>query len=158
MALKPQRTVLDTSIDFFMNETANRGGIVCVSTAGSGIANDQAKNVVTYVGAQISGVKPIGLLLNDVVNYDLTRQNRNPHRDEVQIYQKVTVMRKGTVVTDRIYPGLTPTGGDLAYVAQSGYISNRDLGTDQSTASRLVGRFESTKDEDGFAKVSVNLP
>ena len=38
MALKADRNELDVDISFFMNETAEKGQIVVISTAGSGAA------------------------------------------------------------------------------------------------------------------------
>jgi hypothetical protein len=158
MALKPDRTHIDSQIDYFMNETAERGGIVVVSTAASGAAMDNASAVATYA-AEPSGVKALGVLMGDVVNLDLTRQHINFHKEEVQKGGKVTIWSKGTVVTDMIYPGQTPAGGDNAWVGHSGYISNTDVATDDAdTVSRIVGRFLSAKDEDGYAKVSINIP
>ena len=80
MALKGDRYELETAVEFFMNEdsgAAERGGIVTLSTVGSGSALDQSKALVTYASAQ-SGVVPIGILLNDVVNIDQTRQHIRP--------------------------------------------------------------------------------
>lgn len=170
MALKPDRIHIDSKIDFFMNETATRGGIVCVSTVGSGSAMDQSAQLCTYVpDARMSGVRPLGVLMNDMVNLDLTRQHINFQKDEIQKGGKVTIWSKGTVVTDKVYPGATPTAGQPAYVAHSGYIANSDLcnntdngpegsGVIGARSRRWVGQFLSTKDEDGYAKVSVNLP
>ena len=76
MALKKDRYELDTDISFFMNETAERGVVVSVSTAGSGAAMDSSVAVAT-VAAEASGAYPLGVLLNDVVNLDLTRQHIN---------------------------------------------------------------------------------
>lgn len=164
MALKPDRIHIDSQIDFFMNETATRGGIVCISTVGSGTAMDQSAQLCTYIPeTRMSGVTPLGVLMNDMVNLDLTRQHINWHKDEVQKGGKVTIWSKGTVVTNMIYPGQTPTAGQPAWVAHSGYIAPSDLtsgsdnGTD-GTTRRRVGRFLSTKDEDGYAKVAINLP
>ena len=70
MALKSDRSVLDTDISFFMNEAATRGGIASVSTGGSGAAMDQGEALVTYA-ALPSGKVPVGLLLNDMVNIEL---------------------------------------------------------------------------------------
>lgn len=172
MALKPDRTHLDSYIDFFMNEAtciksstkAERGGIVCVSTVGSGIAMDQAEQLCTYsADPRASGVRPLGVLMNDMVNLDLTRQHINWHKDEVQKGGKVTIWAKGWVVTDWIYPGTTPAAGNPAYVANSGYIAPSDIcsGSDNgpdSSIRRRVGTFLSSKDEDGYAKVAINLP
>ena len=47
-----------------------------------------------------------------------------------------------------IYPGVTPTPGQVAYVAHSGYISNASIIPDGKLE---VGFFDSAKDEDGYA-------
>jgi len=157
MALRPDRIHIDSQIDFFMNEVAERGGIVCVSTAGSGAAMDQSEQLATYK-ANPSGCSTLGVLMCDMVDLDLTRQHENWHKEEVQKGGKVTIWNKGTVVTDRIYPGATPTAGQRAYIAHSGYIANSVVVSDDSSIDPVVGRFLSTKDEDGYCKVSVNLP
>ena len=159
MALKSDRNELDTDISFFMNEVATRGGVASISTVGSGAAMDQGGALVTYA-ALPSGKIPVGLLVNDMVNIDLTRQHINQHKDEVQKGGKVTLLRKGYVVTNNI-EGTTPTAGAPAYVAHSGNLSIADLSNDDTDAdgsTRVVGRFLSTVDEDGYAKVYIDLP
>ncbi len=156
MALKSDRIHIDSQIDFFMNETAERGGIVSISTAGSGAAMDQGLAVATYK-AVASGCLPLGVLMCDVVNNDLTRVHENWHKEEVQVNGKVTIWNKCTVVTNRIVG--TPTAGQLAYCGPSGLISGGSYQADQTGgATTPIGRFLSTKDEEGFAKVSINLP
>ena len=156
MALKTDRIHIDSQIDYFMNETAERGGIAAISTVGSGSAMDQAQQLATYK-AVASGVKPLGVLMCDVVDIDLIRQHENWHKEEVVKGGKVTIWSKCTVVTDRIYG--TPTAGSLAYVGPSGLIAPAAYQTDHTGAAATpVGRFVSTKDEEGFAKVQVNLP
>lgn len=165
MALRPNRTTIDEEISFFCNDTTSalnsskveRGGIMSISTAGSGGAMDQSEAVVTYA-ALASGAKPLGVLMQDVVNLDLTRQHINFLKDEVQTGGKVNVLMKGTVETNWIYPGQTPGVGSVAYVGHSGYFASTDVVTGWVTDARIVGRFLSTKDEDGFAKIAVNLP
>ena len=161
MALKSDRHELMTDISFFLNETKDRGFVAVLSTGGSGAAMDQSAALLTFA-ANASGQKPMGLLLNDMVNIDQTRQHINWHKDEVQKGGKVTVLQQGWVVTDSVYPNQSPTAGDLAYIAQSGYISNDDSVTSDSADSdgstRVIGRFLSTKDEDGYAKVYIDLP
>lgn len=154
MSLKPDRRQLHDDISFFCNQTATRGGIVSFLTAGSGNAMDQAEAVVEYK-ASASGSKPVGILLNDVVNLDLTRQKSNSHKDEVQLGSKVTVLMKGWVVTDHLTSGITVSAGDPAYNGTDGRITNVNAG---AIATPIVGVFLSKKDEDGFAKVSINLP
>ena len=148
MALKPDRIELLTDVSFFMNSTAERGGVACVVTGGSGVAMDDAAAVVSYA-ATVSGSKPVGVLLNDVVNIDLTRQHINWHRDEVQLGGKVTLLRQGQVTTNRLSG--TITAGADAYVGVSGLISS------SGTNAVKIGQFLSAVDADGFAKVSVNI-
>jgi len=149
MALKPDRVELLTDVSFFMSTTATRGGVVSAVTAGSGVAMDDANAVVAYA-ANPSGAKPIGVLLNDVVDIDLTRQHINWHKDEVQKGGKVTVLRQGQVTTNLVAG--SPTAGADAYVAASGFIS-----TSQAAGAVKIGQFLSATDADGYAKVSVNL-
>lgn len=150
MALKGDRHEFDTDISYFLNETAEPGVVLSVSTQGSGAAMDNSSALAT-VAAEASGAKPLGILLNKMVDIDQTRQHLNFHQDEVIKGDKVTILTKGFVVTDQISG--TPTAGATAYVADSGKIS----GTQDGTAV-AIGRFLSTKDADGYAKVSVNLP
>lgn len=150
MALKSDRHELVTDISFFMNEVAERGGVVTFSTAGSGAAMDDAAALVTY-SANPSGKVPLGILLNDMVNIDQTCQHINWHKNEVQKGGKVTILRNGWCVTDRVIG--TPTVGQTAYVVNSGYVTPT-----QATGASAVGVFLSVKDNAGFAKVAVNLP
>lgn len=150
MALKSDRIELLTDVSFFMNTTAERGGVVSAVTSGSGVAMDDANAVISYAAAA-SGAKPVGVLLNDVVNLDLTRQHINWHKDEVQVGGKVTVLRIGQVTTDRLVSGISPTAGTDAYVGASGLIGT------SSTNAVKVGQFLSSVDADGYAKVSVNI-
>jgi hypothetical protein len=152
MALKPDRVELLTDVSFFMNTTAERGGVVSVVTAtsGVGVSMDDANAVVAYA-AVASGAKPVGLLMNDVVNLDLTRQHINWHKDETQVGGKVTVLRVGQVTTNMLVANTTPSAGADAYVGANGLIGT------SSTNAVKVGQFLSAKDTDGYVKVSVNL-
>lgn len=152
MALKGDRYEFETTISFFMDEVAERGGVTTLSTAGSGAALDQAEALVTYA-ADPTGASPIGLLLNDMVDKDLTRTHLNFHVNEMQRGGKVTLLKKGWVVTDMIDPGVVPAGGEPAYVGPSGLLSN-----DNALGGALIGAFDSSQDEDGYARVSVNIP
>lgn len=149
MALKPHRVESYTDISYFMNTTGTRGGIVVHNTAGSGTALDDGSAVVMYPTGVVSGTRPAGLLLNDVVNLDLTRQHINWYRDEVQVGGKVTLLRQGQVVTDLVVG--SPTVGADAYYDSVGRL------TTTSTNSTKVGRFLSVKDADGFIKVDINI-
>jgi len=157
MSLKGDRRVLDTDVSFFMNEVQTRGLLVAISTVGSGAAMDQSAALVT-VPALPSGNKYVGILMNDMVNIDQTRQHINWHKDEVQKGGKVTILTKGYVLTNCVYPGITVSAGQPAYAAHSGLFSNVQSQAGNYAASPLVGRFLSTPDEDGYCKVEVNLP
>jgi hypothetical protein len=160
MALKPDRIELLTDVSFFMTSIpagstyVERGGVACVvaATSGVGVSMDDGNAVVAY-SASSSGVnaKPVGILLNDVVNLDLTRQHINWHKDETQVGGKVTLLRVGQVTTNMLVAGTTPSAGADAYVGVSGLIGT------SSTNAVKVGQFLSAKDTDGYAKVSVNL-
>lgn len=149
MALKPDRIEHLTDISFFMNTTQERGGVASFVTGGVGVAMDDADAVVAYAAAA-SGAVPAGVLLNDVVDYDLTRQHINWHKDEMQVGGKVTLLRVGQVTTNLING--TPAAGDAAYVGASGTLS-----TTGGTGVAKVGTFLSSKDADGYAKVAVNI-
>ena len=151
MALRPDRNEHLTDLSFFMNETAERGIIVVHSTGGSGAAMDDSNAKVIAPATTVSGKNPAGLLLNDVVNLDLTRQHINFHKDEVQQGNKVLLLRRGTVVTDQISG--TPTVGAKAYFVVGGTIS----ASNQDSLSTQVGRFLSVKDADGYDKVEINI-
>ena len=155
MALKADRNELDVDISFFMNETAEKGQIVVISTAGSGAAMDQSQSLVTVAAASTTNI-PVGVLLNDVVDIDLTRQHINWHKDEVQKGGKVTLLKKGYIVTDQIEG--TPTMGALAFLDDADTGKFAVKGSETDGKRNVVGRFMSLKDEDGYCKVEVNLP
>jgi hypothetical protein len=155
MALKADRYEESTDISFFYNEgTATRGGAVVLDAAeASGASLDQGGNKVKY---GVVGV-PIGVLLNDVVNKDLTRTRLNQYKDEVQKGGKVTVLTRGWVVTNMIETSVNPAAGEIAYVSdvEAGDLTNVAPG---GSGSFAVGRWMSQKDADGYAKLYVNLP
>jgi hypothetical protein len=148
MALKPDRIEHLTDISFFMEQVQERGGVASLVTGGVGVAMDDADAVVAYAD-NASGSVPMGILLNDVVDLDLTRQHINWHKDEVQVGGKVTLLRVGQVTTDKVAGN--PSAGNSAYVGASGLIST------VSTNAVKIGTFLSAKDADGYAKVSINI-
>jgi len=150
MALKGDRVEHLTDISFFKSDAvAERGVIVAHSTGSSGAAMDDAAALVADVAAYED--EPAGLLLNDVVNIDLTRQQYNANKDEMQLGGKVTLLRRGTVVTDQISG--TPVIGSGAHFALDGTLT---CGNEQASSVK-VGRWLSVLDADGFAKVEINI-
>ena len=156
MALKGDRHELETDISFFMNETGVRGQFVSISTGGSGSAMDDSSALLT-VAATASGAYAVGCLLNDVVNLDLTRQHLNWHKDEVQKGSKVTILKRGFIVTDQIEAGTTPAAGKRAYLGAAGQVTPDRSGSAGAKYSDVVGQFLSTKDADGFVKIEVGI-
>lgn len=154
MALKNFRNVVADNIEFYMDEVAEAGGVVCLSTVGSGEASDQSEALVTYA-ASPSGKLPVGLLAQDMVNKDLSQTHLNYYKREVQKGGKVDIVTQGTFVTNMVYPGQTPAVNKTAYLSHSGYLAVTDLG---DRATPVVGVWLSSKDADGYAKVSINLP
>lgn len=151
MALKPDRVESFTDISFFMNSVAERGGVVVYSSGGVGASMDDADAVVTYPTGSSAGTSPAGVLLNDVVNLDLTRQHINWHKDETQVGGKVTLLRRGQVTTDMVSSGVSVAAGEAAYYDGEGLFTN------VSTDSVRVGSFLSGLDSEGFVKVDINL-
>lgn len=159
MALKADRSVEATDISFFYDaSTATRGGVACLTTTNtaSGAAMDQGANTIAYKQGTSTDV-PVGILLNDVVNKDLTRTHLNQHKDEVQQGGKVTIMSRGWVVTNSITGD--PEPGDLAFVdtATAGNLVPGPVDPANS-GNLMIGRFMTNQDADGYAKVFVNLP
>jgi hypothetical protein len=162
MALQADRNVKFTDISYFVNAISGpsttrmeAGGVLCASTStpASGAAMDSSAAVAEYA-TNPSGRVPIGILLNDFVNIDLSRQQLNQYKDEQQIGNKATIMRQGYVVTNMIdSTSATGTIPSVAYAGSSGLLT-------QSVVSGypIVGQFISRKDADGYAKVLVNLP
>lgn len=158
MALKADREELQTDMSFFYNAgTATRGGAVCHNGAGSGSAMDQSAALVEYT-TDPNTRTVVGILLNDVVNLDLTRQHINWHKDEVQKGGKVTLLRRGWCVTNSI-DSVTIAASDVAYLSSgtAGNLTNV-VPTTANIGPLTVGRFLSTLDEDGYAKVEVGMP
>ena len=149
MALRPTRNEFLTDLSFFMNETSERGVMIVASTQGSGAAMDQSEAAVK-VASNVAD-KPVGLLLNDVVNLDLTRQHINYDQDEMQKGGKVLLLRAGFVVTDQISGAITL--GDAAHFVDDG----RFCSAAASCHSAQVGRWLSKKDSDGYAKLQINI-
>jgi hypothetical protein len=183
MALKPDRNELDVDISYFwatgIGYGSERGGWVSAtgSTVASGAAMDQAANQVWY-NQSATGLRPLGILLNDVVNIDLTRQILNPYKSEVQVGDKITVLKKGYVVTNRVVTtmganSVTVVPGAPAFTGPSGFITSVASGTlhmapgagdalsrsmlNSASGAYVIGKFLSKVDEDGYAKVYVDL-
>lgn len=151
MALKPDREEFHYDISWYMDTPAERGGVVVVQTAGSGGYPGNSNNVVVYA-ADPSGRKAVGVLLYDVVDYDASRMHGNPYRMQTLVGTKVALIRDGHVTTNMILPGDNPAGGETAYLGASGLWS-----VSSPSGGRRIGQFLGSKDQDGFAKVRIEI-
>jgi len=158
MALKGDRYLAITEVSFFMDQVAEKGGIAVMKTAGSGAALDQQAAEVEYAAAP-SGKYPVGLVLNDMVDKDLTRTHLNFQNAEQQKGSKIGLLRDGWVVTNMLYSATgvlhVPVAGARAYLGPSGTLTAY---TGANLENPCVGRFESTVDEDNYVKVYIKLP
>lgn len=135
---------------FYMDETAEAGTVAVFSTGGSGVSMDDSAALAT-LSASPSGKVAIGVLLMDVVNYDLTKQKSNYLRPETQKGSKVPLMKRGMCVTNKIIG--TPAAGNTCYLHNSGNVSATQL-----SGAPTLGVFMSSPDADGYAKIEINLP
>jgi hypothetical protein len=160
MALKPDREINETTdiTNFWTTVAAEKGGCASVVTQGSGAAmgvniTDEA-NVVGYV-ASASGAVAKGILLQTVAAVmSATRDFINFENGEIRPSDKCTLIKRGFVVTDMITG--TPTAGGVAYLGASGLISTTS-GSFGGATTPVVGRFETTVDANGFARVSIDI-
>jgi hypothetical protein len=152
MGLKPFRSRdVDYTLDCFMDEVAERGGMASYSTVGSGEAMDSALQLATYA-ANGSGKVPAGLLIQDMVNLDLTLYHLNWHQSQVQKGGKVSLVRKGEFQTNSIEGSWTAPGP--LYMGHSGLFTTVYT---NDAATPKVGKATSKLDEDGYGRVFINL-
>lgn len=153
--LKAQRWILETDVTQILNTAQTRSVTLCYKTSGSGVAlGDYAGSVDLF--ANPSGQTPAGLLLNDQVSIDPTRQHINFHKDELLVGQRCTLLKKGRVIIDQIVGN--PTQGQIAYLTASGQLTPTVDPNGGVTATPKVGKFASIKDETGFVAVDILLP
>lgn len=155
MALKGPRVIIETDITFTCQSTTNRGVVLCRTLAGSGVALGNLAGQAS-LSASPSGLRVAGLLMNDVVNIDPTRQHINFQQDQTLVGQRCTLLRKGRVTTDQISG--SPNDGDTAYLTTNGQLTPTMSATGGLVATPKIGVFDGIKDENGFITVDVNLP
>lgn len=151
MALAPNRQPILGAEDVrhALPEVAERGKILChTSTTAAG----EVTGLATPTGV---GVAPLGLLLFDVESMNYDRHGEYRQRDVVDVGSVIAVATKGEYETDLIVG--TPSAGDTAYLAASGYVSPTQLGPNGGTAAPVVGKFRSATNANGFARLYVDL-
>lgn len=169
MALRPDIKISQDEISYFMNYVAERGGVVCATgSSASGVGIDDAGMQVCYDGAP-SGKTPVGLLLDDVVNYDLSKQPRNGYKSEAQLGEKVCLLRKGWVVTNFLATGHgTGILPHKLFLLPGGRFSERgeinagptgayEISGYAASGYPVIGQLMTRPDANGFAKVWIDL-
>ncbi len=162
MALKPDRTVIQEDLGYYVLSLSGpsttrmeRGGILCQvsGTPGSGNGMDASAQAAEYA-ANPSGLNPVGILMNDFVNVDQSRQQVNKFKSEQQVGTKAVVLIDGVIVTNML-ASTAATGNtmpQLAYAGASGLLTNIS-----GAGVPLIGQFLTKQDSDGYAKVRINL-
>lgn len=156
MALKGERTILYDEIRYFCNDVTERGVFMAHSGSGaSGIGYDQTLDLVVIPGTGVtaaSGLKIAGLLLNDIVDVDLSKYRLNPYKDEMKKGGKCHLLVKGRVFTNALKAGDTPSAGAPAYVCATGFVT-----TTSGTGCQCVGAFRNRKDANSFVLLDVDV-
>ncbi len=182
MALRGlSRTVNDT-IQFSMNAVASPGQVVAYSNPTDSTSHNVARlstSGIFYDGAtEAQPVRPIGILMDQVIaaptnsttnvyalggagNSTVVSDTANAGmfmnpQGKRYVGEKVAIHREGLISTDQLFPGIFPSGGNLAYSASGGLIGDgTSVGAGQSGI--VIGRFESPKDSDGYAAVYIDV-
>ena len=155
MAIKDYNVVDETLL--YTCDVAGEAGTLMVQKSsqptgravGDGF-NEAAPVAVPGSGTPASGTVVVGVLMGDVVDIDQTRQHRNYQRVEQVVGENVWIMKDGFVRTDKVVG--TPAAGADAYIGADGKFS-----ATQTNSIPKVGRFETAKGSDGFARVAVKL-
>lgn len=157
MALKPDRFILATDITKTCESVTERGVVLVhkPNFGGSGVALGDRAGKADLV-TNPSGYKVAGLLLNDVIDIDVTRYRLCAHKDEKLVGERCTLLRKGRVVTNKVTG--TPSEGATAYLTANGVLTPTLSATGGLVATPKVGAFAGAKDEDGYAAVDIDLP
>lgn len=164
MAMGESRQVLATDMNWTVAAAAERGGILC---AASGLAAAYNTNISSPASGLPFKVVPIGMLLEDVESLNPMLQPQYYQRNVSDLGSKVGIATMGEFVTDFIDGYAKPhiDAGDAAYLTHSGLLTIRELAPgvvssnpEQGTSGIVVGRFLSSVDSNGFARVLISIP
>lgn len=162
MALKPHQSYNGiTTIAYFATGVMARGG-VCSATSSTTNSSGVQGASLDFYGRQAgytnspSGCKPLGLLVVDTVDIDVSRQQLNQYKSETLIGSKVTLYKSGEFQTNMIGPAQAsgiamPTD---AYLGPSGLLYSTNYA---ASGWNKVGRFLTNIDADSYATVDINI-
>lgn len=148
--LKPDRqyNIADSDPSYYMGGVAASGIVVAYPTGDvvpPGL-DDNAQYAI--VPTNVSN-KIVGILMNEVVNPDLSNTELQSHLNKVPINHKVEIVRRGWFVTDQLEAGIDPVVGGNLYFKVGGQLTT-------TASSAVIGRFESVV-TNGFARVFINI-
>lgn len=155
MALREDRKVKHTEVNYILDDVAEPGVFLCFKTAGSGSAQGDTQGRV-QLAANPSGLSPVGCLMQNFVSLDTTKYHENWNKEEQVVGTNADIAAEGWVVTNKISG--TPTLGAKAYLTTNGQVTPTKSATGGLAATPLVGEFQSIKDETGYAKVAFKFP
>ena len=155
--LKADRFVFESEIHYACDVVATNGMGLVLNTAGSGVALGDSRGHVT-LAANPSGNTFMGVLMNDVVNIDLTRYHLNFNQDQTVVGAPCNMLKKGRVTVNNLDNGITPVDGSTAYLSLNGNFTNVPSATGGLVATPKAGQFRSKVDANGYATIEFNLP
>lgn len=180
MALRGKLYVTETEISFKMNEVAEPGQVVAHVThlPDSEKLLRLATSGLHYDGATAARpIRVVGIIMDKVIpalsstpanmlgvggggTFYITNSSSDGIflNAEGQRYvgETVSVLRKGTIVTNQIIAGTTPSGGNLAYAGSGGMIGD---GTTVAAglSGLVIGMFNGPLDANGYAEVYIDV-
>ena len=145
MALKGYREVVETNREYKLNEESERGLIVVA---------DATAGYVKVPPTPLTGSElPLGLLMDDMEDLDYSDRPMKLQKNVVPLDSQVSLAMDGKYMTNMIPDQVTVAQGEIAYLADGGYISN----VAHASGTIVVGRWMSTQDSDGYALLSLDI-
>ena len=157
MSLKADRKIFVYETNYVTEAAVEAGRLLTVKSglntglgSGQGI-RDQAGIAVQWTGAPNASHKVIGVSLAIATGLDQTKFSKEVFARDVQIVgEPHPIGKDGYVWTDAIVG--EPRPEDPAYLGTNGAFD-----TTQNASLPAVGKFKTSKDQDGYAKVYVKL-
>lgn len=144
MAMKEDRQIFETNVDFASSGTMERGGVASVIPWANGL--------VYYAAG--SGQTPIGIALDDIEALNPMREPQYLQRNVSPEGYAVGLVTRGEIKTDMLdTSNETYKTGDALYLLANGLITN----IAGETGAVQVGTCLSAKDSQGFIKMRVEL-
>lgn len=146
MALKEDRQIFETNVQFASSGTMERGGVASIIPWQDGL--------VYYAAG--SGQKPAGIALDDIEALNPMKHPEYLQRNVSPVGGAIGLVTRGEIKTDMLdSDNDTYKAGDDLYLIGSGKITN--IVSAVGTLDVRVGTCLSAKDSHGFIKMRVEL-